>query len=451
MSLLGPLVPGVPPHPVGCPPGAPRRCAGRLREWSRLEWRVGDGGDPAALVTTFLEDAGLPVGDLSPTRVNRSSRQHGPDDGLCGAALLVSAGAGAVLAGRAPGPASPATAVPDVVAVVYGHRPAVRHRPATAAGPWGGSPSEDMATGLRVVDGGARARRWPGAGAAGDWRVGAWVPSWTRSEHAAAVAKVREAISRGDVYQVNLVGHASAPWAGDPSCALGRVAALPGARYGGAVSGAGWVVACASPETLVQVAAGRVRTGPIKGTRPATVEGRAQLLGSAKERAEHVMIVDLARNDLGRVATTGSVRVDELYAVRRWCDLWQAESVVSARLAAGVGLAGVLRAVCPAGSVTGAPKLAAVDTIARLEPVGRGPSMGALGWVAADRVDLGLTIRTVALDGRRVHVWAGGGVTWGSDPAAEVAEAAAKAAPLRAALAGASPRTPARAGAHPRR
>jgi len=150
-----------------------------------------------------------------------------------------------------------------------------------------------------------------------------------------------------------------------------------------------------------------------------------------------VMIVDLVRNDLGRVATTGSVRVDELYAVRRWCDLWQAESVVSARLAAGVGLAGLLRAVCPAGSVTGAPKLAAVDTIARLEPVGRGPSMGALGWVAADRVDLGLTIRTVALDEQRAHVWAGGGVTWGSDPAAEVAEAAAKAAPLLAALGGA--------------
>ncbi|HZN19078.1 MAG TPA: chorismate-binding protein [Micromonosporaceae bacterium] len=459
MSLLGPLVPGGVALPVDCPPGAPRRCAGRLREWSRLEWRVGDGGDPAALVTTFLEDAGLRVGDLSPTRVNGSSRQHGPDDGLCGAALLVSAAAGAVLAGGAPGPASPATAVPDVVAVVYGHGPPARHGqvpavccgqgaaarpwPPAAAGRWG----RGLVTGLRVADGdggagwpqgGGGARGWPqGGGGAGGWRVGAWVPSWDPAEHAAAVAKVREAISRGDVYQVNLVGHASAPWAGDPSRALRRVAALSGARYGGVVSGAGWLVACASPETLVQVVAGRVRTGPIKGTRPATVEGRAQLLASAKERAEHVMIVDLVRNDLGRVATTGSVRVDELYAVRRWCDLWQAESVVSARLAAGVGLAGLLRAVCPAGSVTGAPKLAAVDTIARLEPVGRGPSMGALGWVAADRVDLGLTIRTVALDEQRAHVWAGGGVTWGSDPAAEVAEAAAKAAPLLAALGGA--------------
>jgi para-aminobenzoate synthetase component 1 len=148
------------------------------------------------------------------------------------------------------------------------------------------------------------------------------------------------------------------------------------------------------------------------------------------------MIVDLERNDLARVAVTGTVRVDELYAIRRWCGLWQAESVVSADLADGVGLADVLRAMCPGGSVTGAPKLAALDVIAGLEPVGRGPSMGAYGWVTRRRIDLGLTIRTVAVDAERVHVWAGGGITWGSDPKAEVAEAAAKAAPLCAALAG---------------
>jgi para-aminobenzoate synthetase component 1 len=202
------------------------------------------------------------------------------------------------------------------------------------------------------------------------------------------------------------------------------------------LSGEGWAVACASPETLVEVRAGRVVTRPIKGTRPASAAGRAQLLASAKERAEHVMIVDLERNDLARIAATGTVRVDDLYAVRRWCDLWQAESTVSATLAPGAGLVDVLRAVCPGGSVTGAPKRAALDLIAALEPVGRGPSMGAFGWIGPGFVDLGLTIRTVAVDADRVHVWAGGGITWDSDPAAEVAEAAAKAAPLRAALAG---------------
>jgi para-aminobenzoate synthetase component 1 len=181
---------------------------------------------------------------------------------------------------------------------------------------------------------------------------------------------------------------------------------------------------------------GRIATRPIKGTRPATPTGRRELLASEKERAEHVMIVDLARNDLARVARTGTVRVDELYAIRQWSDLWQAESVVSANLEPGTGLADALRALCPGGSVTGAPKLAALTQIAGLEPVGRGPSMGALGWLGPDGLDLGLTIRTVAADAQHLHLWAGGGITWSSDPDAEVAEAAAKAAPIRAALRG---------------
>jgi para-aminobenzoate synthetase component 1 len=214
------------------------------------------------------------------------------------------------------------------------------------------------------------------------------------------------------------------------------VAALPGAQYAGVLTGDDWAIACASPETLIDVSAGRAVTRPIKGTRPAGAAGRAALLASAKERAEHIMIVDLERNDLAHVAHTGSVRVDELFALRRWCDLWQAESVVSARLSDGVGLAALLRAVCPGGSVTGAPKRAALDEIARLEPVGRGAAMGALVWVGHDGVRLGLSIRTVAADPTHLHLWAGGGITWGSDPDAEVAEAAAKAAPIRAALAG---------------
>jgi len=235
---------------------------------------------------------------------------------------------------------------------------------------------------------------------------------------------------------VNVVGHASAPYAGDPGPALHRVATLPGARYPVVLTGSGWALACASPETLVSVREGRIATKPIKGTRPATPAGRAELLASEKERAEHIMIVDLARNDLAQVAETGSVRVDELYGIKRWSDLWQAESVVTADLRRDAGLADVLRALCPGGSVTGAPKLAALREIAALEPVGRGPSMGALGWIDHTGLDLGLTIRTVAVDAERVHVWAGGGITWSSDPWDEVAEAAAKAAPIRALLAG---------------
>jgi para-aminobenzoate synthetase component 1 len=362
-----------------------------------VEWRVSDKGDPAAVLAGFLADLGRPVDDLS-----RPVEATGTD--LCGVAVLISADAAAVLAGTVPGAPSPVPAVPDLVAVGYGHVPA-RPVPARVDTPR-------------------------------PWRLGLWRDSWTAAEHAGAVSRVRDAIAAGDVYQVNVVGHASARYAGDPLPALRRVAGLPGAAYPGVLAGTGWAVACASPETLVAVDRGRAVTRPVKGTRPATAAGRRELLASAKERAEHVMIVDLSRNDLGRLATTGSVRVDRLYALRRWCDLWQAESSVSARLASGVGLPDLLRALCPGGSVTGAPKLAAVDAIRALEPVGRGPSMGALGWIGPDRVDLGLTIRTVAVDADRVHLWAGGGITWGSEPAAEVAEAAAKSAPIRAALAG---------------
>jgi para-aminobenzoate synthetase component 1 len=384
-------------------------------EHARLQWRVSDGGDPAAVLTAFLADIGRPVDDLS--RPYRA-----PDAELCGVSLMISAAASAVMAGAPPGPPSPAPAVPDLVAIGYRHGPPrrgvggarLRHNPAPPALP-AGAPDRPAAIG---------------------WRLGEWRDSWTALEHAAAVSRVRDAIAAGEVYQVSIVGHASAEFTGDPLPALHRVAALPGAAYPAVLTGPDWAVACASPETLVEVAAGRAVTRPVKGTRAATAAGRAELLGSAKERAEHVMIVDLSRNDLGRLAVTGSVRVDRLYEVRRWCDLWQAESTVSAALAPGVGLADLLRALCPGGSVTGAPKLAALAAIAAREPVGRGPSMGALGWIGPDRVDLGLTIRTVAVDSGRVHLWAGGGITWGSEPDAEVAEAAAKAAPIRAALAG---------------
>lgn len=270
----------------------------------------------------------------------------------------------------------------------------------------------------------------------GPLRVGEWAASWTPHEHAAAVEAIRAAIRRGDVYQATVVGHASAPYTGDPLEGLRRVAGLSGARYGGLLAGDGWALATATPETLVEVRDGWVTTRPIKGTRPATDDGLRELLSSAKERAEHVMIVDLERNDLARLPATGPVGVEELFGVREWSGLWQAESTVTAPIEGELSLADLLRAVCPGGSVTGAPKLAALSEIARVEPVGRGVSMGAVGWIGRDYLDLALTIRTVAVDGRRVHVWAGGGITIDSDPWDEVAEAAAKAAPVKAAFTG---------------
>lgn len=397
---------GLRPPSGGQAVGAPPDCAARLRECARLEWRIGDPGDPARLAEDFLAGHGLPVRELAAAPAVPVGHERQP---VCGATLFVSAAAAAGIAGATPGAASPAPAVPDLVAVVWEH---ARH--SGAVGPQERDPE-------------ATHRRW---------QIGCWQASWSAQQHATAVARVRDAIGMGEVYQVNVVGHAAATYVGDAGAALRRVAALPGARYAGTLHGAGWALGCASPETLVQTYGDRVATRPIKGTRPATEAGRAALLASTKERAEHVMIVDLERNDLARVTRTGSVRVDELFAVRRWCDLWQAESQVSGRLAAGLGLTGLLGAMAPGGSVTGAPKLAALAQIAALEAVGRGPSMGALGWVGHNGLDLGLTIRTAAADTERLHLWAGGGITWGSDPAAEVDEAAAKAAPLRTALAG---------------
>ncbi|MEV4766581.1 chorismate-binding protein [Micromonospora chokoriensis] len=376
-------------------PAAPAACRSVLTERARLQWHLRDGGDPAALAEEFLAAHGLALHDLS-----RPATAHHDGTGVCGAALYLSAAAGAHLAGAPTTAPEPAPTLPDLTVVVYGHHPTPAGRPASA------------------------------------WWLGEWTESWTRRQHADAVTSVRAAIGRGDVYQTNLVGHAAARYTGDPLPALHRLGALPGARYGGVLTGDGWAIGCASPETLIEVTDGQLITRPIKGTRPATAAGRAELLASAKERAEHVMIVDLERNDLARIARTGTVTVDDLFTVRRWCDLWQAESTVRAAAADGLGLADLLRATCPGGSVTGAPKRAALNQINALEPVGRGASMGALGWVAPGRVDLGLTIRTAAADGQHLHTWAGGGITWDSDPAAEVAEAAAKTAPIRATLAG---------------
>jgi para-aminobenzoate synthetase component I len=258
-----------------------------------------------------------------------------------------------------------------------------------------------------------------------------WEPTWTGSEYAAAIERVRAAIERGDVYQVNLVQHLSAPYGGDPGRVAGSLAAaLARLRpLAEPVVGDGWAVVSASPERFLSRRGRRVWTMPIKGTRPA---GQAsELRESEKDAAEHVMIVDLERNDLSRVSEAGSVRWPELMVTRELAGVEHMVSTVEGTLREGVGLAEILEATFPGGSVTGAPKIAAVDLIAELEPVGRGASMGALGTVRGNGdFDLALTIRTFALGDGRVHLWVGGGIVWDSDAEAEVAESWTKARPL---------------------
>ena len=375
------------PSPVRVlsPPATPPAWAGPRTELDRWEWRTGDPGDPVELLTVFLAEHGL-------------AGEPAAQTGDTAVALLLGAVGCARVGGVPAGPSTPVPAVPEVAAVAYrsgGDLPPER-RPTGGAGPW--------------------------------------TASWSDAEHAVAVERVRSAIADGDVYQANVVGHRSAPHTGDPAALAAAVAGLPGAVYGGVLAGRGWAVGCASPEQLVRIAGDRVTTVPVKGTLPVAPGSDAVLRASAKDRAEHVMIVDLERNDLARVAVTGSVEVEQLYALTDWSGLWQAGSTVAAQLQPGAGTLDVLRAMLPGGSVTGAPKHAACRLLAGLEPVGRGPAMGALGLLWPGGLDLGLTIRTVGVDDDRVHLWAGGGITWSSEPAAEVAEAHAKAAPVVAVL-----------------
>ncbi len=266
------------------------------------------------------------------------------------------------------------------------------------------------------------------ASSAGHVRIGRWERTWTDEEYAAAVEEVRAAIERGDVYQVNLVQHLSASCDGEPRALAAVLAGFrPVAPH---LAGEGWAIVSASPELFLARRGNRIWTMPIKGTRPLGehVEG-------AKDQAEHMMIVDLERNDLSRVCEPGSVRWPELMVERELAGVTHLVSRVEGTLREDVSLAELLLATFPGGSVTGAPKLAALDQIARLEPVGRGASMGALGTVRGNGdLELALTIRTFAIVDGRIHLWVGGGIVWDSDPHDEIEESWTKARPLLAAV-----------------
>lgn len=285
------------------------------------------------------------------------------------------------------------------------------------------------------------------SGRGGPWhgpRADAWSTSMSRDAYVAAVQDVRRTIRAGDVYQANLCRVLSAPLpVGDDGSepdarALGaRLAAGNPAPYAGGVhvpSGGAlppvWVVT-ASPELFLRVEDGWVTSAPIKGT-AATADGL-----TAKDRAENVMITDLVRNDLQRVCEPGTVEVTTLLGVEEHPGLVHLVSTVRGRLRPEVHAAGglwspLLAATYPPGSVSGAPKLAALATIARLEPVPRGPYCGAVGWldVASDgsvRAELAVGIRTFAWRDGVLRFGTGAGITWGSDPEAEWAETELKA------------------------
>jgi len=255
------------------------------------------------------------------------------------------------------------------------------------------------------------------------------------------VGVIKEHIARGDIFQGVLSRRVDIPGAVDPLALYRCLRSLNPAPYLYYLRLGEFALVGSSPEVLVRVEDREVTVRPIAGTRPrgrtpgedAVLE--AELLADPKERAEHLMLLDLGRNDVGRVAAFGSVRVQELMAVERYAHVQHIVSEVRGTLAPGLGAVDALKACFPAGTVTGAPKVRAMEILDRLEPVRRGPYAGAVGYLSwgATALDTAIAIRTCVVLPDRVLVQAGAGIVADSDPARELIETQHKArAALRA-------------------
>jgi len=281
----------------------------------------------------------------------------------------------------------------------------------------------------------------PGPRIDGPIAAGPLTASWSREAYLAAAARVLDYLVAGDAYQVNLTQPFSAPLAAPAwalHAALARRHPVPYAAYLDLGDAA---LVANSPELFLRRRGRRIETRPIKGTRPRDDDPMrdaalaAELQGSEKDRAEHVMIVDLERNDLGRVCEPGSVTVEALARLDSHRSVHHLVSIVAGRLRSGVGLGDLLRATFPGGSITGAPKARAMEIIEELEPWPREAYTGAIGlFHPRGDLELGLAIRTAVVAGGVVRWHAGGGIVVDSDPAQELNEAWLKTAALRLAL-----------------
>lgn len=266
-------------------------------------------------------------------------------------------------------------------------------------------------------------------------------PSFSPAAWEAAVRRVLDYIAAGDTYQVNLSLRTSRATEASPLEiyeALRRVNPSP---YMGLLRLPEFALVCGSPELLVRLVDGVVSSRPIAGTRPRGDATRtdahfsAELLASEKERAEHLMLVDLIRNDIGRVAAYGSVAVKEFMALEHYSHVMHIVSQVEGRLAAERTWVEVLRAMFPGGTITGCPKVRTMEIIEELEPVGRGFYTGALGWISyGGAMEMNIVIRSMLVQGGVAHVQAGAGIVADSRPEREFDEAQRKARALWVAL-----------------
>ncbi len=259
------------------------------------------------------------------------------------------------------------------------------------------------------------------------WEIGDSRYSLDRAAYLDRVRAVRDYIASGDVYQINLTFKHRFRWSGDPFALYEELRRRQRVEHGAFIGGTGWHVLSLSPELFFETRDNVITTRPMKGTAPRglTAPEDAALAGwlcsDEKSRAENLMIVDLLRNDLGRIAETGSVSVPELFSVERYRSVLQMTSTVRARMRAGTGIREVIEALFPCGSVTGAPKIRAMEIIRELEPDPRGVYTGAIGAIDPDgSARFNVAIRTLFLDrDGRGEMGIGSGIVFDSDAAAE--------------------------------
>ncbi|MBI4937373.1 MAG: aminodeoxychorismate synthase component I [Nitrosomonadales bacterium] len=270
----------------------------------------------------------------------------------------------------------------------------------------------------------------------GNFQVhGPIVSNFTRAGYEAAFARIQDYLHAGDCYQVNLAQRYAARASGDAFPAYLELRRLSPAPCSAFLNLPHARILCASPERFLRVRGGEVETRPIKGTRPRMADAQhdagaaRELQGSSKDRAENLMIVDLLRNDLSRSCEPGSVQVRKLFEVESFAQVHHLVSTVTGRLAPGQDALALLRNCFPGGSVTGAPKLRAMQIIEELEPHRRGVYCGAIGYVGYDgSMDSNIAIRTLVYSGDEIRFWTGGGIVADSAAAAEFQETQDKAA-----------------------
>lgn len=275
-----------------------------------------------------------------------------------------------------------------------------------------------------------------------DRSTGEFVLDASRAEYLEAIARCQDAIGRGEAYEICLTNTARGPGIEDPLDAYQRLRRHTPAPFGAYLRFGETAMLCASPERFLRVdPCGAMETRPIKGTRPRGADAAADralhedLASNDKDRAENLMIVDLLRNDLGRVSALGSVGVPQLCEVESFSHVHQLVSTITGRLEPGRDLVDAIAATFPGGSMTGAPKRRAMDLCARIEPRPRGLYSGTLGWLAPDgSADLAITIRTAVTGPRGTSIGVGGAILAPSDPEAEWAETLVKLRPVLDAL-----------------